>query len=76
MRLFKIDCSSLLYISSTIQDMDAFVCRRTLTGHRNDVLCISGVDILPSRPVPNGRSADGADDTASTLSQVISGAPS
>lgn len=26
--------------------MDALVCRRTLTGHRHSVLCITGMDLL------------------------------
>ena len=29
-----------------LQDMDALVCRRTLTGHRHSVLCITGMDLL------------------------------
>ena len=35
-------------IADAAQDMDALVCRRTLTGHRNDVLSITGLDLTAS----------------------------
>ncbi len=33
-------------LCNALQDMDALVCRRTLTGHRHSVLCITGMDLV------------------------------
>ena len=30
-----------------VWDMDALVCRRTLAGHRDDVMCIAGLALQP-----------------------------
>ncbi len=51
-----------------VWDMDALVCRRTLLGHRDDVLHISGLPLGaaggPSPPTSRGATPDGDADGA------------
>jgi len=35
-----------------VWDMDALVCRRTLAGHRDDVMCIAGLSLQPPSGIP------------------------
>ncbi len=35
-----------------VWDMDALVCRRTLAGHRDDVMCIAGLSLQPPTRTP------------------------
>ena len=35
-----------------VWDMDALVCRRTLAGHRDDVMCIAGLSLQPPSGTP------------------------
>lgn len=55
-----------------MQDMETFICRQTLTGHKDDVLSISGLSApscfvlddaaLPPAPLENGGAAQHASD--------------
>lgn len=49
-----------------VWDMDALVCRRTLAGHRDDVMCIAGLGLEP----PPGASADPSQPRDTGCSQV------
>ena len=49
-----------------VWDMDALVCRRTLAGHRDDVMCIAGLGLEP----PSGSPADPSQPTDINCSQV------
>ena len=60
------------------QDMDALVCRRTLTGHRNDVVCITGIDLhsQPSAAAPTESSlTNGHTSSSPSLEQASSPLP-
>ena len=37
-----------------VWDMEALVCRRTLPGHRDDVMCIAGLGLQPPPRTPSG----------------------
>ena len=39
-----------------VWDMEALVCRRTLPGHRDDVMCIAGLGLQPPARPPSGAS--------------------
>ena len=49
-----------------VWDMDALVCRRTLAGHRDDVMCIAGLGLDP----PSGSPADPSQSRDINCSQV------
>lgn len=49
-----------------VWDMDALVCRRTLAGHRDDVMCIAGLGLEP----PSGSPADPSQPRDINCSQV------
>ena len=49
-----------------VWDMDALVCRRTLAGHRDDVMCIAGLGLEP----PPGAPADPSQPKDGECSQV------
>lgn len=36
-----------------VWDMEALVCRRTLAGHRDDVMCIAGLGVQPPPGPPS-----------------------
>ena len=50
-----------------VWDMDAWVCRRTLAGHRDDVMCIAGLGLGP----PAGSPADPSQPRDIKCSQVL-----
>ena len=61
-----------------MQDMDALVCRRTLTGHRNDVLCITGIDLHsqpPAVPPTESSLTNGHNSSSLSLEQASSALP-
>lgn len=49
-----------------VWDMDALVCRRTLAGHRDDVMCIAGLGL----ELPCGSPADPVQSRDINSSQV------
>lgn len=50
-----------------VWDIDALVCRRTLAGHRDDVMCIAGLGLQP----PPGPPSDPLKPRDSHCSQVL-----
>jgi len=56
-----------------VQDMDALVCRRTLTGHRDDVLCITGIDALDQGLVAAGEAHGSQEEGSEVAAGVANG---
>ena len=52
-------CIIVIRNDASMQDMDALVCRRTLTGHTHDVLSITGLDFCPQLRAQNGHYQNG-----------------
>lgn len=55
-----------------VQDMETLVCRQTLSGHKNDVLCISGLQLSPFPRIDSAAVMNGGPPSSSSPAQVCS----
>lgn len=55
-----------------VWDMDALVCRRTLVGHKDDVLCIAGLRLQPPSSLPPDLELSSAPTSSQVSSPICS----